>query len=79
MFKKFLKKVTRKVDNALINDTCALESRKAEGYVDTGVKILIAVVLGALVLSLLYALLKNTVMATVTTKVAGLFNYNGTT
>ncbi len=79
MFKKFFKKVTRKVDNALINATCALESRKAEGYVDTGVKILIAVVLGALVLSLLYALLKNTVMATVTTKVAGLFNYNGTT
>ena len=79
MFKKFFKKVTRKVDNALINATCALESRKAEGYVDTGVKILIAVVLGALVLSLRYALLKNTVMATVTTKVAGLFNYNGTT
>ena len=79
MFKKFLKKVTRKVDNALIIATCAIESRKAEGYVDTGVKILIAVVLGALVLSLLYALLKNTVMATVTTKVAGLFNYNGTT
>lgn len=79
MFKKFFKKITRKVDNALINATCALESRKAEGYVDTGVKILIAVVLGALVLSLLYALLKTTVMATVTTKVAGLFNYNGTT
>lgn len=79
MFKKFLKKITRKVDNALINATCALESRKAEGYVDTGVKILIAVVLGALVLSLLYALLKTTVMATVTTRVAGLFNYNGTT
>ena len=79
MFKKFLKKITRKVDNALINATCALESRKAEGYVDTGVKILIAVVLGALVLSLLYTLLKTTVMATVTTKVAGLFNYNGTT
>ena len=79
MFKKFFKKVTRKVDDALINATCALESRKAEGYVDTGVKILIAVVLGALVLSLLYAVLKNTVMATVTTKVAGLFNYNGTT
>ena len=79
MFKKFFKKVTRKVDNALINATCALESCKAEGYVDTGVKILIAVVLGALVLSLLYALLKTTVMATVTTRVAGLFNYNGTT
>lgn len=75
MFKKFLKKVTRKVDNALINDTCALESRKAEGYVDTGVKILIAVVLGALVLSLLYALLNTTVMPKVTEKVTSMFAY----
>lgn len=79
MLKKFFKKITRKADNALINAACALESRKAEGYVDTGVKILIAVVLGALVLTLLYALLKNTVMATVTTKVTDLFNYNETT
>ena len=52
----------------------ALKNRKAEGYVDTGVKILIAVVLGALVLTLLYALLKTTVMGTVTTKVSELFN-----
>ena len=79
MFKNFFKKLTRKADNALINATCALESRKAEGYVDTGVKILIAVVLGALVLTLLYALLKTTVMGTVTTKVSELFNYSGAT
>ncbi len=77
MFKKFLKRITRRADKALINATCALQSRKAEGYVDTGVKILIAVVLGALVLTLLYALLKTTVMGTVTTKVSELFNYSG--
>ena len=77
--KKFFNKVTRKVDNAIISAKCALENRKAEGYVDTGVKILIAVVLGALVLTLLYALLKTTVMSNVTTKVSELFNYTGGT
>ena len=77
--KKFFNKVNRKVNNAIISAQCALESRKAEGYVDTGVKVLIAVVLGALVLTLLYALLKTTVMSNVTTKVSELFNYAGGT
>ena len=77
--KKFFQKLTRKADSALISAKCALESRKGEGYVDTGVKVLIAVVLGALVLTLLYALLKTTVMSNVTTKVAELFNYSGGT
>ena len=73
--KNFFKKLSHKADNAIISAKCAIENRKAEGYVDTGVKILIAVVLGALVLTLLYALLKTTVMSNVTTKVAELFNY----
>ena len=73
--KKFFKKLNRKVDNALINAKCALESRKGEGYVDTGVKILIAVVLGALVLSLLYALINDTVLPKVTEKVNSIFTY----
>ena len=49
----------------------------AEAYVDTGVKILIAVVIGALLLTLLYALFNTTIMPTVTEKVEGLFNYAG--
>ena len=53
----------------------ALKSRKTEGYVDTGVKILIAVVLGALVLTLLYVLLNGTVMPKVTEKVTSMFAY----
>ena len=77
--KKFFKNVNRKVNNAIISAQCAIENRKAEGYVDTGVKVLIAVVLGALVLTLLYALLKTTVMSNVTTKVSELFNYSGAT
>ena len=77
--KNFFKNLRRKADKLAVGAKCALESRKAEGYVDTGVKILIAVVLGALVLTLLYALLKTTVMGTVTTKVSELFNYSGAT
>ena len=73
--KKFFQKLNRKVDNALISAKCAIENRKAEGYVDTGVKVLIAVVLGALVLSLLYALINGTVMPKVTEKVNGIFSY----
>ena len=54
-----------------------LDSTVAEAYVDTGVKILIAVVIGALLLTLLYALFNDTIMPTVTEKVEGLFNYAG--
>ena len=77
MFKKLKVKANNFVNGAVIKAQSALTCKRGEGYVDTGVKILIAVVLGALILSLLYALLKTTVMGTVSTKVAGLFNYNG--
>ena len=55
----------------------AVMSRKAEGYVDSGVKILIAVVIGALLLGGLYALFNTTIMPTVTTKITELFNFAG--
>ena len=54
-----------------------LDGTVAEAYVDTGVKILIAVVIGALLLTLLYALFNDTIIPTVTEKVEGLFNYAG--
>ena len=73
--KKFFNKLNRKVNNAMISAKCAIENRNAEGYVDTGVKILIAVVLGALVLSLLYALINGTVLPKVTDKVNSIFTY----
>ena len=55
----------------------AIENPTAEGYVDSGVKILIAVVIGALLLAGLYALFNTTIMPTVTKKVTDLFNYKG--
>ena len=51
--------------------------KKGEGYVDTGLKILIAVVIGALLLAGLYALFNDTIMPTLVNKVKELFNYKG--
>lgn len=55
----------------------ATTGRAGEGYIDTAVKILIAVVLGALVLVGLYAVLNDTVMPTVTQRIQEMFNYAG--
>ena len=48
-----------------------------EGYVDTAVKILIAVVLGALLLAGLYALFNDTVLPTLVERVEEMFDYAG--
>lgn len=55
----------------------ALANSRGEGYVDTAVKILMAVVIGALVLAGLYALFGDTVMPTLTRRINEMFNYAG--
>ena len=73
--KKLIKKTVNSVRNAAIR--LAATRRSGEGYIDTAVKVLIAVVLGALVLAGLYAILNDTVMPTVTQKITEMFSYNG--
>lgn len=90
--KKFIKKITHtakstvtRVKTTAANSMSAVHAfnRRAvcgnagEGYIDTAVKVLIAVVLGALVLAGLYAILNDTVMPTVTQKITEMFSYNG--
>ena len=48
--------------------------KSGEGFVDTALKILISVVVGALLLAGLYTLFKDT---TLTQKITSLFNYQG--
>lgn len=55
----------------------ALTDRSGEGFVDTAIKILMAVVIGALVLAGLYALFDETVLPTLTRRVQEMFNYAG--
>lgn len=83
--KKFIRNMSNKLSAAISNVTMkamnfhrrAMSGNAGEGYIDTAVKILIAVVLGALLLGLLYALFKDTIMPTVTQKINDMFNYAG--
>ena len=75
--KKFIANIRSKFNALTTRAVVAVSNTKAEGYVDSGVKILIAVVIGALLLTLLYTLFNTTIMPTVTTKIQELFNYKG--
>lgn len=75
--KKFMKKVQNKFQSAVVAVQSTIDNKKAEGYVDSGVKILIAVVIGALLLAGLYTLFNTNILPTLTTKITGLFNYSG--
>ena len=84
LLKKIKEKATRRVTGAIQGTACMLAKSKAvladnsgEGYVDTAVKILMAVVIGALVLAGLYALFGETVMPTLTERIKEMFNYGG--
>ena len=75
--KKLVNSIRSKVNDMTTRAIVAVSNAKAEGYVDSGVKILIAVVIGALLLSLLYGLFNTTIMPTVTKKITDLFNFKG--
>jgi len=68
--KNFLERQAVAVENAVSNNC-------GEGYIDTAVKILIAVVLGALLLAGLYALFGEVVMPTLEERIKEMFNYAG--
>lgn len=75
--KKIINKISEKLNGFAVRTKTAIENTRGEGYVDSGVKILIAVVIGALLLAGLYTLFNGTVMPTVTRKIQDLFNYKG--
>ena len=88
MFKKiksFFKGLCSKIKSAAKSTEAVIKAKvikllvgiRAEAYVDTGVKILIAVVVGALLLTLLYGLFNATIMPAVETRIGELFNYAG--
>ena len=76
--KNTVKTVSEKIETAVVRTQAVLADSTAENYVGEGVKVLIAVVIGALLLAGLYALFNSTIMPTVTSKIQELFNYSGT-
>ena len=75
---KLFKSIRNKANRMAISAKTALESKSGEGYIDTGVKIIIGVVIGGVILAGLYALFNTTIIPTMTTKIGNMFNYSGT-
>ena len=68
----------KKIDSMLIAAQNAVCNKSAETYVDTGVKILIAVVVGAMLLAGLVYLFDKTILPQATAKVKNLFDQTAT-
>ena len=66
-----------KVETLKANAKLSLSNQCGENYVDSGVKILIAVVLGALLLGGLYALFGDVIMPELSKRIKEMFDYKG--
>ena len=75
--KKFFNKVQSKANELAIRAKSTLDNARAEGDIDTGVKIIIGVVVGAVILGGLYALFDTVILPTLETRINGMFNYAG--
>lgn len=54
-----------------------LAGQSGEGFVETALKILISVVIGAVLLAGLYALFNDTILPTLSSRIKELFDYSG--
>ena len=75
--KKLINSIKNKFNSAVVSAKTAIESTAGEGYIDTGVKIIIGVVIGGVILAGLYALFNTTIIPNLTTKITQMFSYAG--
>lgn len=75
--KSRMKTLKTKASVQMLTIYMALKNQKGEGFVDTAIKILMSVVIGALILAGLYSLFDETVLPTLTRRVQEMFNYAG--
>ena len=73
--RKLVSKVRNKMTLKVLEAQALLSRKEGENFVDTAIKILMAVVIGALVLAGLYALFGETVLPTLKQRVVDMFNY----
>lgn len=76
-FMKVKERVERLAFRTVLSVNRLIHEEKAENFVDTAIKILMAVVIGALLLAGLYKLFADTVLPTLTQRVTEMFNYSG--
>ena len=75
--KNFINKIKAKANSLAIRAKSTIDNARAEGYIDTGVKIIIGVVVGAVILGGLYALFDGVILPTLETRIDGMFDYAG--
>lgn len=75
--KKLLTKVKDQITGKVLMAKALMRSECGENFVDTAIKILMSVVIGALVLAGLYALFGETVLPTLKQRIQEMFNYAG--
>lgn len=75
--RKFANRIMDKITGKVLMVKAVLGSQCGENFVDTAIKILMAVVIGALVLAGLYALFGETVLPTLKERIEEMFNYAG--
>jgi hypothetical protein len=75
--KKFMSKVKEKSMKGMIRIQMVLSDNRGETFIDTAIKILISVVIGALLLAGLYTLMEGTVIPELQQRISEMFDYNG--
>ena len=75
--KNAFNKAQNKVNELAIRAKTAIQNKSGEGYIDTAVKIIIGVVVGAVILGGLYALFDGVILPTLETRIDGMFDYAG--
>lgn len=75
--RNFFNNTKARIQAKAIRTAMLIRETRGENFVDSGIKILIAVVIGALLLGGLYALFGDTIMPTVTEKVKDMFEFKG--
>ena len=72
--KKLRETIKNSTNRAVIRARIALSNERGDFYISDAVKIIIAVVLGALLLAALTLLFNNTVIPRITEEITGLFS-----
>jgi len=75
--KKLIDTIKTKATVEYARTVAILKSNRGEGFVDSAIAILIAVVIGALLLAGLYALFGETILPTLKQRIVDMFNYGG--
>jgi len=75
--KKLINNVKENTVRGMVKIQTILADKRGEGFVDTAIKILISVVIGALLLAGLYTLFGNTVLPELQRRISEMFSYNG--